>query len=43
MTPTATGSSVRDAGANPFRSYRRVVIVEILVLAGLYWVGRYFG
>jgi hypothetical protein len=44
MTPTATGSPVRDVDdANPSQSYLRVVIVEILVLAGLYWAGRYFG
>jgi hypothetical protein len=43
MTPTATGSPVRDDDGNPVGSYVRVVIVELLVLAGLYWAGRYFG
>jgi hypothetical protein len=42
MTPPASGSAERD-DANPVGSYTRVVIVEILVLAGLYWAGRYFG
>ena len=44
MTPASgTTSSSRDDDANPTRSYVRVVIVEVLVLAGLYWAGRYFG
>lgn len=42
MTPTAATSS-GDDDANPTRSYVRVVIVEVLVLTGLYWAGRYFG
>jgi hypothetical protein len=37
------GTAVRDDDANPVRSYRRVLIVEVLVLAALYWAGRYFG
>ena len=43
MTPTAATRSSGDNDANPTRSYVRVVIVEVLVLAGLFWAGRYFG
>jgi hypothetical protein len=43
MTPTATGSAAGHDDVNPTSSYVRVVIVEMLVLAGLYWAGRYFG
>jgi hypothetical protein len=39
-------SSVRDDepdGASLSRSYAMVVVIEILVLAGLFWLGRHFG
>lgn len=42
MTLTAAPSPAHD-DANPAKSYLRVIIVEILVVSGLYWAGRYFG
>jgi hypothetical protein len=43
LTPAAAGKAARDDDVHPVGSYLRVVIVEVLVLAGLYWAGRYFG
>jgi hypothetical protein len=43
MTPTASGAPLGEAERiGPVRSYVRVIVLELLVLAGLYWLGRHF-
>ena len=37
------GASAPEAGdADLSRTYALVVVVELIVIAGLYWLGRYF-
>jgi hypothetical protein len=44
MPPTAAGAPLDDPErVGPVRSYIGVILVELLVLAGLYWLGRHFG
>ena len=43
MTLIAARSPAGDSDTSLAKSYIRVVIVEILVVSGLYWAGRYFG
>ena len=43
MMLTAAQRPLPHDDANPSKSYVRVVIVEILVVSGLYLAGRYFG
>jgi len=44
MAPTGTRAAAADRDLiGPVRSYIRVLIIEVLVIAGLYWAGRYFG
>jgi hypothetical protein len=44
MTPTASGAPLDETErVGPVRSYVRVLVIELLVLAGLYWLGRHFG
>jgi hypothetical protein len=44
MPSTAAGAPLDDRErVGPVRSYIRVILVELVVLAGLYWLGRHFG
>ena len=44
MPPTGARGADDDRDLiGPVRSYVLVLIVEVLVIAGLYWAGRYFG
>lgn len=44
MPPTAAPDPLDDPErVGPVRSYIRVIVVELFVLAGLYWLGRHFG
>jgi hypothetical protein len=42
-TPPSAAADSRPDESNLFRSYAAVVVVEIVVLVGLYWLGRHFG
>jgi hypothetical protein len=44
MSATSSGQSGGQAGdSNLSSTYVLVLIVEAIIIAGLYWLGRYFG
>ena len=43
MVPTHASSEGPREGPGPTRSYALVLVVEVVVLIGLFWIGRHFG
>jgi hypothetical protein len=43
MAPTQASPDAPLEGPGPTRSYALVLVVEVAVLIGLFWIGRHFG